>query len=50
MRHLRNLGTLGAEIRVQYQNLPTVPQATELINLLTQLVEAGIVHGGAFEL
>ena len=38
------LWPLDVEILVKYQNLPTVPQPGELINVLTQLVEAGILH------
>ena len=38
------LWPLNVEIRVMYQHLPTVPLASELINVLTQLVEAGIMH------
>ncbi|MGA7236259.1 MAG: hypothetical protein WBY44_11300 [Bryobacteraceae bacterium] len=38
------LWPLNVEIRVMYQNVPTVPLASDLINVLTQFVEAGIIH------
>jgi hypothetical protein len=35
---------LDLEILVRYQNFPTITVPADLINFLTELVQAGVIH------